>query len=43
MASIKNLKKEILYTYGALLDQCYLIRWFSPRLTPRQPRHCAKR
>ena len=31
MASIKNLKKEILYTYGALLDQCYLIQMVFPK------------
>ena len=34
MASIKNLKKEILYTYGALLDQCYLIQMVFPKVDP---------
>ena len=34
MASIKNLKKEILYTYGALLDQCYLIQMVFPKVGP---------
>jgi ABC-type Fe3+-hydroxamate transport system substrate-binding protein len=26
MASIKNLKKELVYTYGALLDECYIVQ-----------------
>ena len=34
MASIKNLKKEILYSYGALLDQCYLIQMVFPKVDP---------
>ena len=34
MASIKNLKKGILYTYGALLDQCYLIQMVFPKVDP---------
>lgn len=35
MASIKNLKKELIYTYGALLDQCYLVQMLFPGADPK--------
>ena len=35
MASIKNLKKELIYTYGALLDQCYLVQMLFPGVDPK--------
>lgn len=30
MASIKNFKKDLVYTYGALLDQCYIAQMVCP-------------
>ena len=35
MASIKNLKKELVYTYGALLDQCYLVQMVFAGVDPQ--------
>lgn len=35
MASIKDLKKELVYTYGALLDQCYLVQMVFPDADPK--------
>ena len=35
MASIKDLKKELIYTYGALLDQCYLVQMVFPGVDPQ--------
>lgn len=35
MASIKDLKKELIYTYGALLDQCYLVQMVFPNTDPK--------
>ena len=35
MASIKDLKKEFVYTYGALLDQCYLVQMIFPNTDPQ--------
>ena len=31
MASIKNFKKELVYTYGALLDECYIVEMVCPK------------
>lgn len=31
MASIKNFKKELVYTYGALLDECYIVEMVYPK------------
>lgn len=36
MASIKNLKKELVYTYGALLDECYIVQMVIPGIDAKE-------
>lgn len=36
MASIKNLKKELVYTYGALLDECYIVQMVVPSIDAKE-------
>jgi hypothetical protein len=36
MASIKNLKKELVYTYGALLDECYIVQLVIPDIDAKE-------